>query len=55
MSMYHVCWGGLIPIGGLLLGSAWSVLGSTTALTAAGSVVMGFAVYVARHQGPARR
>jgi MFS family permease len=48
MSLYTVCWGGLLPIGGLLLGTLWHFLGPTTALGIHGTVVLAFALWVLR-------
>jgi MFS family permease len=52
MSLYGLCWGGLLPVGGLLLGVAWHFVGPTVALSASGCVSLAFAVYLlTRHRG----
>lgn len=44
MSLHQVCYGGLIPIGGLLLGGLWGALGPNAAFTVIGLTITGFAV-----------
>lgn len=48
MSLYLVCWGGLLPVGGLLLGTVWHLVGPLAALTVNGCVAMAFALWVLR-------
>jgi MFS family permease len=48
MSLYTVCWGGLLPVGGLVLGTLWHFFGPTVALCAHGAVVLAFALWVLR-------
>ncbi len=48
MSLYALCWGGLLPAGGLLLGTVWHVLGPVVALCLNGCITLSFAGYVLR-------
>jgi MFS family permease len=52
MSLYGLCWGGLLPVGGLLLGTAWHFAGPLAALVTSGSIAVAFAGYLLR---PGRR
>jgi MFS family permease len=51
MSLYSLCWGGLLPVGGLVLGIGWHFAGALAALVASGSTAMAIAGYLLR---PAR-
>jgi len=44
MSIYFLCWGGLLPIGGLVLGTTWHAFGPVVALGASGTVCVAIAV-----------
>lgn len=52
-SLYLLCWGGLLPVGGLLLGVLWRLFGATTALASSGAVVLAvaLALVLTRHPG----
>jgi sugar phosphate permease len=53
MSLYGLCWGGLLPVGGLLLGVGWHFAGPLVALVASGLVAIAFAALVIwRQAGP---
>jgi MFS family permease len=56
MSLYSLCWGGLLPVGGLLLGLGWHVVGPAVALSSSGCVSLAFATYLlVRQRGRSRR
>lgn len=44
MSLYQLCYAGLIPVGGLLLGATWSWAGPHVAFSSVGAVVAGSAI-----------
>jgi hypothetical protein len=46
MALYVLCWGGLVPIGGLLLGVLAQVWGAGAALVAFGCVTAGYGAFV---------
>jgi MFS family permease len=48
MSLYTVCWGGVLPVGGLILGTIWHFLGPTVGLAVHGGVALAFALWVLR-------
>jgi MFS family permease len=48
MSLYAVCWGGLLPVGGLVLGTVWHFFGPMVALSINGGVAIAFAAWVLR-------
>jgi len=48
MSLYAVCWGGLLPVGGLMLGTVWHFLGPAIALSVNGAIAVAFALWVLR-------
>jgi MFS family permease len=48
MSLYAVCWGGLLPVGGLMLGTVWHFFGPTTALSINAAIAIAFALWVLR-------
>ena len=48
MSIYVLCWGGSLPLGGLLLGTVWHLVGPTIALGASGLVALSIAAYTLR-------
>lgn len=48
MSLYTVCWGGVLPVGGLILGTIWHFLGPTVGLAVHGGVALLFALWVLR-------
>jgi sugar phosphate permease len=51
MSLYSLCWGGLLPVGGLMLGIGWHFAGALAALVASGSIAVAFAGYLLRPGG----
>lgn len=53
MSLYSLCWGGLLPVGGLMLGIGWHFAGALAALVASGSIAMAVAGYLLRPSGRA--
>jgi MFS family permease len=55
MSIYVLCWGGLLPIGGLLLGAAWHLAGAAFALAASGAVTTAVAGVLLAGPGRGRR
>ncbi|MET7392834.1 MFS transporter [Dactylosporangium sp. NPDC005572] len=48
MSLYTMCWGGLLPVGGLVLGVSWHFLGPLVALACNGVIALAFAGWVLR-------
>ncbi len=48
MSLYAVCWGSLLPVGGLMLGTVWHFAGPAIALSINGAVAIAFAAWVLR-------
>ena len=44
MSLYVLCWGGLLPLGGLLLGTVWHLVGPVIAIGSSGLIALAVAV-----------
>jgi hypothetical protein len=55
MSIYVLCWGGSLPLGGLLLGTVWHLVGPVIALGASGLVALSIAAYTLRASVPLAR
>lgn len=54
-SLYILCWGGLLPVGGLLLGVLWRLFGATPALVSCAAVVLAVAVALLAPRSPRTR
>jgi hypothetical protein len=54
MSLYFLCWGGLLPVGGLILGASWHAFGPVVALGASGltCVVVAMTLFVTGRRAP---